>query len=57
MLVDEEGEEIADGPIRQDDINKVNKNPPEMVAGFEWVTMDLDDGQQVRVPSKNCGLG
>lgn len=32
-----------EGPIKQIDPTTVPKEPPPMVEGFEWVTMDLDD--------------
>ncbi|KAF2436878.1 N-myristoyl transferase [Tothia fuscella] len=39
---------IADGPIKDIDINRVSKDPPPMYEGFEWVTMDLDDEKQLQ---------
>lgn len=37
------GEKIKDGPIKEIDIEKVDKSPSPMYPGFEWVTMDLED--------------
>lgn len=36
-----------DGPIKEIDIEKVDKNPSPMYPGFEWVTMDLEDTKQL----------
>ncbi|KAF2709506.1 N-myristoyl transferase [Pleomassaria siparia CBS 279.74] len=38
---------IVDGPIKEIDIEKVDKNPSPMYPGFEWVTMDLEDEAQL----------
>jgi hypothetical protein len=38
---------IPDGPIKEIDIEKVDKNPSPMYPGFEWVTMDLEDEKQL----------
>lgn len=40
-------EQIKDGPIKEIDIEKVDKNPSPMYPGFEWVTMDLEDEKQL----------
>ncbi|KAJ4374094.1 glycylpeptide N-tetradecanoyltransferase [Neocucurbitaria cava] len=40
-------EKIKDGPIKEIDIEKVDKNPSPMYPGFEWVTMDLEDEKQL----------
>lgn len=40
-------EKIQDGPIKEIDIAKVDKNPSQMYPGFEWVTMDLEDEKQL----------
>jgi len=39
---------IIDGPIKEIDIDKVDKNPSQMYPGFEWVTMDLEDDAQLK---------
>ncbi|XP_014561180.1 hypothetical protein COCVIDRAFT_87579 [Bipolaris victoriae FI3] len=38
---------IKDGPIKEIDIEKVDKNPSPMYPGFEWVTMDLEQEKQL----------
>ncbi|KAF2034345.1 N-myristoyl transferase [Setomelanomma holmii] len=40
-------EKIEDGPIKEIEIDKVDKNPSPMYPGFEWVTMDLEDEKQL----------
>ncbi|KAH7127057.1 acyl-CoA N-acyltransferase [Dendryphion nanum] len=40
-------DKIVDGPIKEIDIEKVDKNPSPMYPGFEWVTMDLEDEKQL----------
>ncbi|KAF1934259.1 N-myristoyl transferase [Didymella exigua CBS 183.55] len=40
-------ERISDGPIKEIEIEKVDKNPSPMYPGFEWVTMDLEDAKQL----------
>ncbi|KZM19579.1 glycylpeptide N-tetradecanoyltransferase [Ascochyta rabiei] len=40
-------ERIPDGPIKEIDIEKVDRNPSPMYPGFEWVTMDLEDTKQL----------
>ncbi|KAF1365777.1 N-myristoyl transferase [Lizonia empirigonia] len=40
-------ERKPDGPIKEIDIEKVDKNPSPMYPGFEWVTMDLEDTKQL----------
>ncbi|KAF2997351.1 glycylpeptide N-tetradecanoyltransferase [Curvularia kusanoi] len=40
-------ERMPDGPIKEIDIEKVDKNPSPMYPGFEWVTMDLEDTKQL----------
>ncbi|KAF2785811.1 N-myristoyl transferase [Melanomma pulvis-pyrius CBS 109.77] len=38
---------IVDGPIKEIDLDKVDKNPSPMYPGFEWVTMDLEEESQL----------
>jgi glycylpeptide N-tetradecanoyltransferase len=40
-------EKIQDGPIKEIEIEKVDKNPSPLYPGFEWVTMDLEDEKQL----------
>ena len=43
----EEAGPVEDGPIKMIEIDKVEKEPSQMYPGFEWVTMDLSDENQV----------
>ncbi|KAH7405896.1 acyl-CoA N-acyltransferase [Phaeosphaeria sp. MPI-PUGE-AT-0046c] len=43
----ENKDKIQDGPIKEIEIEKVDKNPSPMYPGFEWVTMDLEDEKQL----------
>jgi glycylpeptide N-tetradecanoyltransferase len=46
----EEAGKIEEGPLRIQKVDEVDKNPQPLVAGFEWVTMDLmDDGEMKEV--------
>lgn len=38
---------VEQGPIKEIDIERVSKDPPEMYPGFEWVTMDLTKEDQL----------
>lgn len=38
---------IVDGPIKESDMEKVDKNPSQMYPGFKWVTMDLEDDKEL----------
>jgi len=40
-------DQIKDGPIKEIDVDKVDKSPSPMYPGFEWVTMDLEDEKQL----------
>lgn len=44
---DETPQQIEEGPIKIIDPDKVPKDPPPMLDGFEWVTMDLTQEKQV----------
>ncbi|KAG9237085.1 acyl-CoA N-acyltransferase [Amylocarpus encephaloides] len=37
-----------EGPIRDTDLNLVRKEPYPMVDGYEWVTMDLLNGEELK---------
>ena len=39
---------MEEGPIKVIDPDTVPKEPPRMIDGFEWVTMDLTDTHEVR---------
>ena len=41
MQPDERAKSV-EGPIRVIDVDKVDKEPPRILDGFEWVTMDLE---------------
>jgi len=40
-------DKIVEGPIKEIDIEKVDKNPSPMYPGFEWVTMDLENENEL----------
>jgi glycylpeptide N-tetradecanoyltransferase len=39
---------IQQGPIKQIKIEDVDKEPPQMYPGFEWVTMDLTNDDELK---------
>ena len=39
--------EAQEGPIKRIDPDKVPKEPSALIDGFEWVTMDLTDAEEV----------
>lgn len=42
----EEGAKVEDGPLKMQKVEDIDKEPQPLVAGFEWVTVDLmDDGE------------
>ncbi|KAL9124295.1 MAG: hypothetical protein Q9217_006363 [Psora testacea] len=43
----DEQRQTEEGPIKTIDPQKVPKEPPALLEGFEWVTMDLLDERQV----------
>jgi glycylpeptide N-tetradecanoyltransferase len=40
-------DEIVEGPIKEIDIEKVDKNPSPMYPGFEWVTVDIENEKEL----------
>lgn len=46
-FLDEE-EDRPDGPIKVKTLDDVPKEGAQLIEGFEWVTMDLNDEKQVR---------
>ncbi|KAI9725937.1 MAG: glycylpeptide N-tetradecanoyltransferase [Chrysothrix sp. TS-e1954] len=44
---EQQASQPEDGPIEPEDINRVPKEPYPLLAGFDWVTMDLEDGKEV----------
>ena len=47
MLHPEDEEITEEGEIKKVDLEKVPKEPPPLLDGFEWVVMDLADEKQV----------
>ncbi|EFY85171.1 Glycylpeptide N-tetradecanoyltransferase [Metarhizium acridum CQMa 102] len=46
----EEGGKVEDGPLKIQKVEDIDKEPQPLVAGFEWVTVDLmDDGEMKEV--------
>ncbi|KAJ9150344.1 Glycylpeptide N-tetradecanoyltransferase [Pleurostoma richardsiae] len=39
---------IKEGPIKVQNVEDVSQTPPQLLAGFEWVTMDLTDDVQMK---------
>ena len=48
----DEAPQPEDGPIKIIDPNEVSKEPRDLIEGFEWVTMDLMDEQEVSKSSE-----
>lgn len=38
---------LAEGEIKRVEVDKVERVPPEMYPGFEWVTVDLEDTEEL----------
>lgn len=47
MVRADEPNKDEDGPIEPEDLSKVPVDPYPLIDGFEWVTMDLNDKQEV----------
>jgi len=43
-----ENKNIVEGPFKKIDIDQVPKEPAAMVDGFEWVTMDITNDEEVQ---------
>lgn len=43
-----EKEQIEEGPFKIVDLEQVPKEPGPLVEGFEWVTMDLTDDEEIK---------
>lgn len=43
---DDKGDD-RDGPIKEIDVDKVPKEPDHLLEGFEWVTLDLEDENEL----------
>lgn len=39
---------IEEGPLEVKTVDEVPKDPPKLIDGFEWVTMDLTDNEQMK---------
>ncbi|KAH7273351.1 glycylpeptide N-tetradecanoyltransferase [Fusarium solani] len=39
---------LKEGPLRIQKVEEVDKEPAPLVAGFEWVTMDLTDDEEIK---------
>lgn len=39
---------VEERPIKVQTVDEVPKDPPKMIEGFEWVTMDLTDPDQLK---------
>lgn len=44
----DEAQKFEEGPIKIIDPEEVPKESPPMYEGYEWVTMDLNEEEQVR---------
>ena len=47
----DDASKAEEGPIQKVDPEKVSKESPRILEGFEWVTMDLEQEKQVRTLS------
>lgn len=45
---DNESELRPEGPIKKQKLEDIPKNSPKMLDGFEWVTMDIEDADQLK---------
>lgn len=43
----DEQENLAEGPIKIINPEEVSKEPPQLIEGFEWVTLDVEDDKEV----------
>lgn len=39
---------VEDGPIKRINVDEVSKTPDKLIEGFEWVTLDLDDENELK---------
>ena len=44
---DDKGDD-QDGPIKEIDVDKVPKEPDQLLEGFEWATLDLEDENELQ---------
>lgn len=45
---DDSSKEVAEGPIKRIDPEKVSKEPDRLIEGFEWTTLDLNEEEQLQ---------
>lgn len=45
---DEEGKSFEEGPIKIQMVDQIAKEPPPMATGYEWVTMDLTNDEEIK---------
>lgn len=45
---DDTSKEVAEGPIKRIDPEKVSKEPDRLIEGFEWATLDLTKEDQLQ---------
>lgn len=43
-----EQEKVKEGPIKVQTVDEVSKEPPPLVAGFEWCTVDLANNDELK---------
>jgi len=44
----DETAKVEDGPIKVQTVDDVSKEPPKLIEGFEWDTVDLTDDEQLK---------
>ncbi|KHN94523.1 Glycylpeptide N-tetradecanoyltransferase [Metarhizium album ARSEF 1941] len=44
----EDGSKVDDGPLKIQKIDDIDREPQPLVAGFEWVTVDLMDDEEMK---------
>ncbi|KAM0524159.1 hypothetical protein ACHAPE_001417 [Trichoderma viride] len=44
----EDDKVVEEGPLRIQTVDDVSKDPAALVEGFEWVTMDLNDDEEIK---------
>ncbi|ATY61374.1 Glycylpeptide N-tetradecanoyltransferase [Cordyceps militaris] len=44
----DEDQTVPDGPLRIQKVEDISKEPADLVSGFEWVTMDLTNEEEIK---------
>jgi glycylpeptide N-tetradecanoyltransferase len=44
----EEGKTMEEGPLKIQTVDEISKEPSPLVAGFEWVTVDLKSDEEIK---------